>query len=425
MIRSVRTLAKKGVTTPTILPTDHVHAMVLVCILLISNNTTTLIFSLSFTNPRVPFSAPSQPCFRLSPFYIFLTQQPKAKAKALQDTVQTARLHEKRLRHFSLHVSWPRCKSGKLFDHYHTIMKLLSILATTAAIFGANAQQGVGGDGPCTPCPDGITASGDTQTIPGKTCGNLQQDAASYAASSQTCISITSSAEGICCPATTTTTTEAASTTCSVCSGGITAPANTQITGGGKTCGDLLIDALNVDDQSSICDAMKTSEIVCCPAVATTTAATTTVETTTKSATTESATTVANSDVTGTPTAKKTTSGPTTRDQLFGNVPTPTIAPGEEEKPLTSPQPTLKPNPKPSLPTDTPAYFPTYSPSTDDFNNLAGNGKAPPDYSGGGGSSYNLAGNPSASTSAGNSASFRFDFAVIFVLDCLVLFLFK
>jgi len=52
---------------------------------------------------------------------------------------------------------------------------------------------------------------------------------------------------------------------CSACSNGLTVPATTSL--GFKTCGDLLIDAQNVDESSEECTAMKGVEKICCPTI--------------------------------------------------------------------------------------------------------------------------------------------------------------
>ena len=64
-------------------------------------------------------------------------------------------------------------------------------------------------------------------------------------------------------PTITTTATTTQSSSCSVCSNGLTVPTTTSL--GFKTCGDLLVDALNVDESSEECTAMKGVEKICCP----------------------------------------------------------------------------------------------------------------------------------------------------------------
>jgi len=344
--------------------------------------------------------------------------------------------------------------------------------AAVAAILstGINAQ---GGGGPCMPCPGGITADPDTETIPGRTCSTLQQDAAQFSATSQTCNTITADAEGKCCPITTapafsactvcaggltvpstteipntggitcdkmmndaettaeggnvctqmkgfegiccpqalaTTTAAPESTTCLVCTGGIP-PENLSIpTIGQKTCEDLLNDAPKFEEGSNACNAMKASEGVCCPFVPTTTTATTTVDATT----TTVAEIITQSPTVPTPTVsptQKPTVGPTSRDQLFGNVlQTPTNEPVENS-------PTPAPAPKPKNQTydlTKESVQPTYSPTIDDFNGLAGKGKAPPGANDSG-SQYNLPGDAAGAPSAGVSLDFRIGFVVILV----------
>jgi hypothetical protein len=358
----------------------------------------------------------------------------------------------------------------------------LSILssAAAAAILSTciNAQQG--GGGPCKPCPGGITVDLNTETIPGRTCGTLQQDAAQYSATSQTCNTITADAEDKCCPITT----APAFSACSVCSGGLTVPGNTEIpntggitcdkmmndaettsegsnvctqmkesegtccpqapvttaapesttcsvcsggippenmnkpTIGSKTCKDLLGDAPKFEEGSNACNAMKTSEDVCCPFVPTTTAATTTVEATTTTA----AEIITPSPTVPTPTVsptKKPTIGPTTRDQLFGNVlQTPTNEPDANS-------PTPAPTPQAKTPTNEPTkeYVPpTYTPTIDDFNGLSGQGRPPPGANEPG-SQFNLPGDKAGAPSTGVSADFRIGFLVILVSGvCGILF---
>ena len=164
---------------------------------------------------------------------------------------------------------------------------------------------------------------------------------------------------------------------------------------------------------------MKTSEEACCPFVATTTAATTTAAATTVEATT----TIAAEDIieiitptpaptVPTPTVsptKKQTIGPTTRDQLFGNVlPTPANEPDENS-------PTPAPAPKPKAPTDEPTNTntrPTYTPT---WNELAGQGRKPPAADE---PQFVLPGDTAGAKgapSAGVSADFRLGCAVILV----------
>eukprot|EP00985_Skeletonema_marinoi_P005251 scaffold2273_cov195-Skeletonema_marinoi.AAC.2 len=349
-------------------------------------------------------------------------------------------------------------------------MKFYIIAAAAAAAIlttGVNAQQD--GDGPCNPCPGGITADPDTETIPGRTCGGVQEDASRFDADSNVCKMITDDSKEKCCPGDVVTIDEDEDedevSACSVCPGGLTVPGDTEIpntrgitcgemmndaetteeesnmctqmkgseetccpetpaapesttcsvcpdgipaenvdipTIGSKTCKDLLIDAPQQTEGSNICDAMKSSEDVCCPFVATTTAATTTVEATTTIApdVVEVITPSPTEPVPTAPPTNKPTIGPTSRDQLFGNIlPTPVA-----NLDITNPSPTLAPAQEPKDPTYGPTtYAPTYSPT---YNELAGRGKPPPD-AGEPGFQFNLPGDKAGAPSAGVSAYFR------------------
>ena len=57
---------------------------------------------------------------------------------------------------------------------------------------------------------------------------------------------------------------------CSVCAYGLTVDPSTPVGGGGKTCADLLVDAMAVDETSQECMAMMAAIPTCCPDVVTT-----------------------------------------------------------------------------------------------------------------------------------------------------------
>jgi hypothetical protein len=325
----------------------------------------------------------------------------------------------------------------------HNIMKkvLSSIIiyaaAAAAVFFGVNAQE------ICNPCPDGIPqANLNKQTIPGKTCADLKTDAIALniPANDPTCNRMKESEE-TCCPegsivttvapivttvapiVTTVTPTEAASTECSVCSGRVIPPENENIpiTSGGKTCSDLLIDKFNPNfaEGTDVCNKMKESEERCCPDVVVVT--TTPIPTTTEAATTTEAVITPAPTLpqpTVTPT-KRPTSGPTNRDQLFGNVPTPTITPDENATPPTPPPTTPQTNPVVSYPTYEPTKlsskysWPTYSPTYSDDFLESGNGRPPPPLDNVPG--WTLKGDD-ADASGAVSAKFQLTFASIFVL---------
>lgn len=314
--------------------------------------------------------------------------------------------------------------------------KVLSSIIIYAAAAVANAQE------LCNPCPDGIPqANLNIPTITGKTCADLKTDPAkdNIIATSLICDRMKESEEK-CCPeggeesiVTTVTPTEAASTQCTVCSGRVIPPENENIpiTNGppGKTCSDLLIDKLdpNFHEGSNPCNAMKENEEKCCPDVVVVT--TTPIPTTTAAA---AVTTTEAPDMTDaitpaptlpqptvTPT-KRPTAGPTNRDQLFGNVPTPTITPDENATPPTPPPTTPQTNPV-SAPTYEPTpwryNWPTYSPTYSDDFLQSGNGRVPPPLENVPG--WTLAGddaNAVGDSSGGVSTKCRVTFASIFVL---------
>ena len=319
-----------------------------------------------------------------------------------------------------------------------TIVAFLSIVA--------NAQE------QCNPCPGGITADPDTETIPGKTCGTVQEDAADFSATSNTCRMITLDAKEKCCP----DIAEPDFTSCSVCSEGLTVSEDTEIpnTGGrtcgammisakdaaeggnvctqmkqsegtccsenppadgqpttcsvcsngipeenydlqttasGKTCQDLLVDAPKYEEDSRVCNIMKTSEADCCPFVETTIVEpTTTIEV---EPTTTIEEIVTSSPTAPTPTAsptKQPTPVPTSRDEIFGNIlGTPTNGSDENG---TSQNDVDSPTDPPIEDADPPTYGPTtydptYSPT---YYDLAGRGRQPP--SSGAGSQFSLPG---------------------------------
>lgn len=116
----------------------------------------------------------------------------------------------------------------------------------------------------CEVCPDGITADESIVIGEGKTCGNLIADAALTDANDVGC-SMMQDAQLTCCPT-------PADDPCAVCPDGITVEETTEITAV-KTCADLLVDALNTENESDICSGMKEiAEPICCPEVTNTTA---------------------------------------------------------------------------------------------------------------------------------------------------------
>lgn len=137
----------------------------------------------------------------------------------------------------------------------------------------------------CQVCIDGITAGTKNIVIGnGKTCGDLISDAAITDASDVGC-SMMQDAQLTCCPT-------PAQVPCDVCpNGGITVMEDTAITVA-KTCGDLMVDALNTEEESDICSGMKAvAEPICCPA--NTTAPTTAPEMNSTTVVPSSATTLA------------------------------------------------------------------------------------------------------------------------------------
>lgn len=182
-------------------------------------------------------------------------------------------------------------------------------------------MEGPESDTTCSACPNGITVDADTETEGNNVCGTIQADAARFEADDNICGRI-KSFEDTCCPDVATTvaaisTTETGSTTaaavatsssaaavvvnstaaavanstvfaasteailtttgsgssCVVCPGGITAPL-TLATVAGKTCADLLPDAAGHENGDALCEIIKQSEDICCPAVITTSTST-------------------------------------------------------------------------------------------------------------------------------------------------------
>lgn len=115
---------------------------------------------------------------------------------------------------------------------------------------------------PCPICIDGLTVPGNS-IIPrseanGITCDRLLVLAAA-GVRPEICTEMTL-AEPYCCP-------PPAVTPCNVCTSGITVNETTSISANSrKTCGDLLVDANITEDRSEVCGQMKLAELVCCPA---------------------------------------------------------------------------------------------------------------------------------------------------------------
>ncbi|KAL3791418.1 hypothetical protein ACHAW5_005792 [Stephanodiscus triporus] len=112
----------------------------------------------------------------------------------------------------------------------------------------------------CLPlvCPDGITADAAIVIGNGKTCGGLLADAEITAATSVGC-SLMQDAQLTCCPT-------AAVNPCPVCPDGITVDPTVAVGSAGKTCADLLVDKLNVEENSDTCTGMyDVAGPVCCP----------------------------------------------------------------------------------------------------------------------------------------------------------------
>ncbi len=253
----------------------------------------------------------------------------------------------------------------------------VSIIAS-AAVAAILSSTGViaQDDGDCNPCPGGITVDPDTETVPGRTCGGLEDDTNGIPATTNVCDRITADAIKFCCPPDLIPIVPEPepATPCSVCPDGIPDENLDIPTVQGKTCEDLLTDAPRQIEGSGICSAMKNSEDICCPFVATTVAATTpAVVTTAVVATVEAIDDIATTPKPTMPPTNKPTMGPTSRDQLFGNIlQTPTNTLDDVKSPTRTPTTTTI-NPTYSPTTFPPTYTPTY-------NELAGRGKAPPDW---------------------------------------------
>ena len=101
---------------------------------------------------------------------------------------------------------------------------------------------------PCSVCESGITV--DLSTVVGneKTCADVIVDAALLEADSPSC-ALMKDTELSCCP-------EPAENPCAVCVNGLSVEESIEI-GSGKTCGDLLIDATNTEEDSDTCTIMK------------------------------------------------------------------------------------------------------------------------------------------------------------------------
>ena len=100
---------------------------------------------------------------------------------------------------------------------------------------------------------DGSTGAGG-----GNTCDDLLADAQQVDESSDECTAM-KGAESRCCP-------PSPVNPCTVCSGGLTVEESVGL-GGGRTCGGLLIDASNTEEDSDVCTQMKSVEETCCPAL--------------------------------------------------------------------------------------------------------------------------------------------------------------
>jgi len=111
---------------------------------------------------------------------------------------------------------------------------------------------------PCPVCTGGLTVDGSTGAGGGNTCDDLLADAQQVDESSDECTAM-KEAESRCCP-------PPPQNPCSVCSGGLTVDESVGL-GGGRTCGGLLIDASNTEEDSDVCTQMKSVEETCCPAL--------------------------------------------------------------------------------------------------------------------------------------------------------------
>ena len=113
---------------------------------------------------------------------------------------------------------------------------------------------------PCPVCTGGLTVDESTSAGGGNTCADLLIDAQSVDVSSQQCTAM-QRAESLCCP-------PPLDNPCPICTEGLTVDETTALGGGGKTCGDLINDAKNVDESDNECDQMKSVQGTCCPVVA-------------------------------------------------------------------------------------------------------------------------------------------------------------
>eukprot|EP00571_Detonula_confervacea_P011554 CAMPEP_0172307066 /NCGR_PEP_ID=MMETSP1058-20130122/7992_1 /TAXON_ID=83371 /ORGANISM="Detonula confervacea, Strain CCMP 353" /LENGTH=683 /DNA_ID=CAMNT_0013019137 /DNA_START=118 /DNA_END=2169 /DNA_ORIENTATION=+ len=114
-------------------------------------------------------------------------------------------------------------------------------------------------ENPCSVCSEGVTVDGSVVAPDGRDCDEVVADAKNLDESSETCLSLKLS-EAICCPA-------PMEDSCSVCSEGLTVDESVDL-GRGNTCGGLMTDALTVEETSEECSQMKGAEITCCPAAA-------------------------------------------------------------------------------------------------------------------------------------------------------------
>ena len=120
---------------------------------------------------------------------------------------------------------------------------------------------------PCSVCESGITA--DLSTVVGneKTCADILVDAALLEADSPSC-ALMKDTELSCCPV-------PAENPCAVCVNGLSVEESVEI-GSGKTCGDLIVDAMNTEEDSDTCTIMKNlGGNTCCPVTPTITPVTT------------------------------------------------------------------------------------------------------------------------------------------------------
>jgi hypothetical protein len=206
----------------------------------------------------------------------------------------------------------------------------------------------------CEVCLDGITAGNENIVIgEGKTCGDLIADALLTDANDVGC-SMMQDAQLTCCPT-------PAEVPCDVCpDGGITVDEGTAITVA-KTCGDLMVDALNTELESDICSGMKAvAEPICCPTNTTAPTMTPEMNSTTVSpslATTVAPSTAEDANVTESlaPSTSTTTTVTSTSPESSSSTNAPTVLSGttpspslvatsteeeEDEEEATSPSPT-------------------------------------------------------------------------------------